>query len=542
MDSLVKLDFEELHDQFYDTIETNPILAKIYAKAYLQKGKNTDSVLNISKGFYYMSRLHKDDLERRFFYVDSAIGIIKKSRHKKFLTFLYTHKGAVYEKKGVFNKAIDHYLEGLEFAKKTNHTNYVILLNRNIAILKRQLGKYEEAKLIFRKCLAYEEPISDKTKNNYLKYLLTTSELVTTYRKNKEIDSAISLNNKGIIMSKGKTIQCLFKLNQGILQYYSNEYENAIKNINLALDTILKPENQAAYLERYDLLNGYLFIGSSYNALSKKELAISYYKKVDSVIQKSNYVIPETRLAYSEIISYYKSINDRDNQLYYINRLLYNDSLFHSRYITTTDKLNSEFDTPILISQKENIIHELKVKNNQSYYVIFITSIVIIIITSILFNIYRKNKRYKKHFDELMVSTNNEVKRNNTKINEENTSIGISKEVVKIILKALNEFEKNNGFLELNITSGTLAKKINTNSKYLTKVIKFYRDKSFSPYINDLRVDYIVERLKTDKKIQKYTIKALANEAGFNSTEVFSKSFFKRTGIYPSYFIKKLNS
>ncbi|WP_161635287.1 helix-turn-helix domain-containing protein [Aquimarina macrocephali] len=76
----------------------------------------------------------------------------------------------------------------------------------------------------------------------------------------------------------------------------------------------------------------------------------------------------------------------------------------------------------------------------------------------------------------------------------------------------------------------------------MTKVIKFYRDKSFSPYINDLRVDYIVERLKTDKKIQKYTIKALANEAGFNSTEVFSKSFHKRTGIYPSYFIKKLNS
>jgi len=37
-----------------------------------------------------------------------------------------------------------------------------------------------------------------------------------------------------------------------------------------------------------------------------------------------------------------------------------------------------------------------------------------------------------------------------------------------------------------------------------------------------------------------YTIKALASESGFNTTEAFSKSFYKKTGIYPSYFIKEL--
>ena len=33
---------------------------------------------------------------------------------------------------------------------------------------------------------------------------------------------------------------------------------------------------------------------------------------------------------------------------------------------------------------------------------------------------------------------------------------------------------------------------------------------------------------------------AIAQEVGFNNSESFSKAFYKKTGIYPSYFIKQL--
>ncbi|WP_159025502.1 AraC family transcriptional regulator [Aquimarina sp. Aq78] len=39
---------------------------------------------------------------------------------------------------------------------------------------------------------------------------------------------------------------------------------------------------------------------------------------------------------------------------------------------------------------------------------------------------------------------------------------------------------------------------------------------------------------------RKYTVQAIAQEIGFNNSEAFSKAFYKKTGIYPSYFIKKL--
>ncbi|WP_159098260.1 AraC family transcriptional regulator [Aquimarina sp. Aq78] len=536
---MIELDFDELKDNFFEIVKKDSTNAKLFAKAYLQKGKNLDSVLEISDGFLYLGMLSINDYEKRIIYLDSAIDIVKNTWHVQQTAYLHTHKGFITQQKGFYDKALEYYLEGLSHAKKKDILFYIPVLQGNIASLKRRLGKYEEAKYLYKKCLEYEKNTINKSRGDSLRYLLILSNLVTTYRLNKEIDSSFYFYKQEHQISVDMDIEGVYIIHEGIFQFYDKNYETAIKTIKKGINEFLKSKSRTSYGD-HNLINGYYFLAKSYKALSNDEFAILNLKKIDSIVQKSNNLISESRPAYLELINYYKSINDKNNQLFYINRLLYNDSIFHSRYRSASDKLNKEFDTPILISQKENIIHELKAKNNQSYYVIFISSIVIIIITSILFSSYRKNKRYKKHFDELMVSTNNEVKRNNTKINEENTSIGISKDVVEIILKALNEFEKNNEFVELNITSGTLAKKINTNSKYLTKVIKFYRNKNFTHYINDLRIDHIIDQLKEDHKLRNYTIKALATEAGFNSSEVFSKSFFKKTGIYPSYFIQQL--
>ena len=85
-----------------------------------------------------------------------------------------------------------------------------------------------------------------------------------------------------------------------------------------------------------------------------------------------------------------------------------------------------------------------------------------------------------------------------------------------------------------------LSKSLSTNSNYLSKIINFYKGKNFSSYISDLRIDYCVEKLKTDEIFIKYSIKAIAFDIGFNNTESFSKAFYKKTGIYPSFFIKEL--
>jgi len=86
----------------------------------------------------------------------------------------------------------------------------------------------------------------------------------------------------------------------------------------------------------------------------------------------------------------------------------------------------------------------------------------------------------------------------------------------------------------------SMAKKINTNTTYLSKVINSHFKKSFNAYINELRINYVLTRLKEDKLFRRYTIQSIANDIGFKSKESFNKAFRIQTGILPSYYIKQL--
>ncbi len=536
IDSLAQLDFEKLEVTFYEMLDKSLDEAEPYAKAYLQKGIVEKTKFHTARGYYLISQLYRNNLERRIRYVDSAISVSKNLTNEKYPVFFYTHKGYLYSSSGLFNKALDYYLEALEYAKKTNNNGYVCILQHNIGIIKRKYGKYEEAKSLFKKSLIYSKSELNKNKRykDSITYLNTLSELVSVYIFEKQIDSASHFNKIGLEISKELGVKRFFRLNQGRIDYHNDKYKKAIEN----LEWVLNPINESN-LPGHDLISTYYYLGKSYAALSKNDRAMTYYKKIDSIFQSSHYQIPETRLAYLEIIKHYKSVNDLNNQLSYIDKFLHSDSIYNKNLLDVTNKLNMEYEVPILLEEKEKIIDELKTQNNQSNYGLLILSVVVVIILTVFVVYYQRNKKYKTRFGELMQEQKQLPKEQLIPVVEE---IGIADEVVEMILKGLDNFESTNGFLQSNLTSGALASQLNTNSKYLTKVIKFKRDKNFTPYINDLRIEYIVEQLKVDVKLQNYTIKALASEAGFNSTEVFSKSFFKKTGIYPSYFIKKLQN
>ncbi len=118
----------------------------------------------------------------------------------------------------------------------------------------------------------------------------------------------------------------------------------------------------------------------------------------------------------------------------------------------------------------------------------------------------------------------------------------VSDLVVQNILNALCVFEQNYGFLTHNITLGVLAGHLKTNSKYLSRIINLYKKKSYTQYINDLRIEYAIEQLKNNPVFFQYTIKAIAQEIGFNTSEAFSKAFLKKTGMYPSQYINELTN
>lgn len=161
---------------------------------------------------------------------------------------------------------------------------------------------------------------------------------------------------------------------------------------------------------------------------------------------------------------------------------------------------------------------------------------------SFLLLIYKniKHKKDKLKFEALLKT----IEKKEIQVTDEikdNLEIGISIDIIKDISLKIKTFETNKEFIEPSISVGTLAKAFGTNSNYLSKIINHSKQKNFSNYINDLRIEYAMNKLKTDKTFRKYTIKAIANESGFNSAESFSSAFYKYAEIKPSFFIKNLN-
>ncbi|WP_298416847.1 helix-turn-helix domain-containing protein [uncultured Kordia sp.] len=121
----------------------------------------------------------------------------------------------------------------------------------------------------------------------------------------------------------------------------------------------------------------------------------------------------------------------------------------------------------------------------------------------------------------------------------ENTVLEIQQDVILDIMDRLSDFEHKKRFLK-HTSLHLLAKKLQTNPKYLSKIINIHYEKNFSSYINDLRIKYLLKELQKDSLLKTYTVKKLAKELGFNNTEVFSKAFKKHTGVNPSNYLNSL--
>lgn len=296
-----------------------------------------------------------------------------------------------------------------------------------------------------------------------------------------------------------------------------------------------------------NIMAAYYYYGKAYQGIRNYNKAVQYYEMTDSIYKKRKIIYPEFTDGYRFLIDYYKKTGNKEKQLYYINTLMVIDSSFQKNYRTLYKKIHTDYDIPHLMQEKESIINNLNDDKKINFGIISV--LVVFVFIALFFSIMqiRQKKKYKQLFDNLIASipiekekaeANEVIEYNLKKIKN---SLDISEEIVLDIGSKLKLFEKENQYLNPSISIQSLAQSINTNSKYLSSIINHTFQKSFTHYINDLRIDYIVKELKINKNLRKYTISGIAEEAGFNTGESFSKAFLKRTGIKPSYFIKELN-
>lgn len=108
------------------------------------------------------------------------------------------------------------------------------------------------------------------------------------------------------------------------------------------------------------------------------------------------------------------------------------------------------------------------------------------------------------------------------------------------LLEKLERFEESERFLSRSISLNTLAKQLDTNTKYLSEIINTHKSGNFNAYINELRVKHILKKLQTEPVYLNYKVSYLAEESGFSSHSAFATVFKCVTGISPTTYISFL--
>lgn len=116
-------------------------------------------------------------------------------------------------------------------------------------------------------------------------------------------------------------------------------------------------------------------------------------------------------------------------------------------------------------------------------------------------------------------------------------STSVPSEIEQALLLKLNTFEAGKKYTNPDMSIALLAAKFDTNTKYLSEVINRQKGKNFNSYINELRINYIIEKLKTDSVYFNYKVSYLAEESGFSSHSSFATVFKSVTGISPTKFM-----
>jgi AraC-like DNA-binding protein len=86
-----------------------------------------------------------------------------------------------------------------------------------------------------------------------------------------------------------------------------------------------------------------------------------------------------------------------------------------------------------------------------------------------------------------------------------------------------------------NLTLATVAKELNVSQHILSQFLNDNLGKSFSSFINELRIEKAKELLLSSNP---YSIETLGYESGFNSKSTFYTAFKKQTGQTPSEYQK----
>ncbi|UGS22329.1 helix-turn-helix domain-containing protein [Flavobacterium cyclinae] len=495
-----------------------------FKKAWLLKAKNEENHAEQIKA--YRQLMINEPIKIKKIYADSIITVALKTKNLNTIGNAYLNKGIVFYENKELVQALNFYIKAESYLEKSQNQYDSNKAKYAIAQTKFYLGFYDEAIIIFSELEAFFIEENDRA------YLNTIHALGLCNMKISNFNKVTYYNSLGLKLCHDWEIPEMIKYfehSEAINKYHKKEYNSCIENLTKIIPLLTKESD----FDNITLANFY--IAKSHWMLNKKNQAIPYLLEVDKTFLEKKYMRPDVRENYELLIKYYTDKGDTNKQLLYINRLLEVDSIINHNYKNLSQKIFKEYDAKKLIRAKTEIENKMIWRNSVAYGM----ATILLVVSFIGIRKHRrKSKYYKQKFEEVMNASN--IEKTFVSKTTDN-DFEINPEIIETALKNLEKFEKTKKYLEKDMNLSKIAAYLKTNTKYASKIILKHRGKKTIDYINDLKIDYVIELLKTENKYRNYTNKALAEEVGFGSTQNFTRAFKNRTDISPTYFVQKIN-
>ncbi|MFK7785237.1 MAG: helix-turn-helix domain-containing protein [Crocinitomicaceae bacterium] len=256
-------------------------------------------------------------------------------------------------------------------------------------------------------------------------------------------------------------------------------------------------------------------IGDCLTQQDSLDNAISFYEKALALTIKTN--DPDLiKTTSSLLIKSYEAIGNQEKANSY--HKIYNDAINDSAYFSI-DKYRELYALETDRSKDENQPKQTKSSNAVWYILLFLFAGIVI---GLVF--YFKRRKAPEDPPQ-----------------KTQKKIQINSEELEKIERVINAFISDQLFLTPNITRKSFCEESGIKSeRYLSEFINDRHGKSFSVFLNDLRVEYAHQRLKNDKLFRQFKTSEIAKSSGFGSKKTFERAFSTKYGKTPFDFITSL--
>ncbi|MBF03626.1 MAG: hypothetical protein CMP76_10050 [Flavobacterium sp.] len=452
--------------------------------------------------------------------------------------------GLIDRNRNKYSDALQKFEKGKIIATENKDQKFILKFNNNLASLNADIQNYNLAinslkdnnNLLNNSRQLYTENEFNKSKSlitynigNYYQDLYIRDKVL------KDLDSAEYYFNETLLYTNNllnDKIRAICDL--ASIKLFKREYKKAESYYNTAnaLANEKKFVNEQITI-KYNL--GYL------NYIQKKyEKSLIYFREVDSISNLKKFYSEEFLKSnfYQGKIYYY--LKNNEEGLKHLNIYSEEYKKYENNIINHAFKINTEISALDINKEVESL---KKVIEKENLYTSLWKLIVVIILISLLliaFKFYYEKNKANQKVEKLL----NEFKANKTIDSSFNMDqkMVIDDDKEKEILEKLKTLIDNKYFLSQDFNQQNVAKKIKTNTTYLSQIVNKNFKKTFREYSNELKINYAIQELINNPTYRKYSTQAIAESVGFKNNVSFTKSFKKRAGVSPAQFIIKINN